>query len=118
MQFAAINGPISFTGTRFEENMISKDSTQTKVVVVYPLRFVPTYEGMTFETVAKDEARTWFSVNPVHCLRSQYIHSHKPHCHLACWGKEHLLEVPNFTSSMFKIVVFIFRGFVLFEIQE
>jgi len=49
--------------------------------------------GMTFEAVAKDEARTWFSVNPVHCLRSKYMHGDKPHCRLASWGKEHLLEV-------------------------
>merc|ERR1719183_3071987 len=49
--------------------------------------------GMTFEAVAKDEARTWFSVNPVHCLRSKYIHGDKPHCRLVSWGKEHLLEV-------------------------
>jgi len=50
-------------------------------------------EGMTFESAAKFEPRTWFSVNPVHCLRSQYIHGDKPHCHLAFFGKEHLLEV-------------------------
>jgi len=49
--------------------------------------------GMTFETAAAIEARTWFSVNPVHCLRSQYIHADKPHCRLAFFGKEHLLEV-------------------------
>jgi hypothetical protein len=46
-----------------------------------------------YESVATDEARTWFSVNPVHCLRSQYIHQHSPHhCRLAYWGKEHLLK--------------------------
>jgi len=50
-------------------------------------------EGMTFEAVAKDEARTWFAVNPVHCLRSELIHGDKPHCRLASWGKEHFLEV-------------------------
>jgi len=49
--------------------------------------------GMTFAGAAKGEARTWFSVNPVHCLRSKYIHGHAPHCYLASWGKEHLLEV-------------------------
>jgi len=50
-------------------------------------------ENMTFETIAKDESRTWFSCNPVHCLRSKYIHGDKPHCHLVFFGKEHLLEV-------------------------
>jgi len=49
--------------------------------------------GMTFKTVAAKEARTWFSVNPVHCLRSKYIHNHSPHCRLAYFGKEHLLQV-------------------------
>jgi len=50
-------------------------------------------EGMTYEAVAKAEARTWFSVNPVHCLRSKFIHQDKPYCRLATWGKEHLLEL-------------------------
>jgi hypothetical protein len=45
-----------------------------------------------YESVAKEEARTWFSVNPVHCLRSKYIHKHHKHCRLAFWGKEHLLQ--------------------------
>jgi len=45
-----------------------------------------------YESVAKEEARTWFSVNPVHCLRSKYIHKHHKHCKLAFWGKEHLLQ--------------------------
>jgi hypothetical protein len=52
----------------------------------------PENEGMTFESVAKHESRTWFSVNPVHCLRSQHIHGDKPHCRLVAFGKEHLLE--------------------------
>jgi len=47
----------------------------------------------TYETVAQTEARTWFSSNPVHCLRSKYIHKHQPYCRYAHWGKEHLLEV-------------------------
>jgi len=50
-------------------------------------------EGMTFESAAKDEARTWFASNPVHCLRSELIHGDKPHCRLTSWGKEHFLEV-------------------------
>jgi hypothetical protein len=48
--------------------------------------------GMTYAAIARDEARTWFSMNPVHCLRSKYIHSDKPHCLLCTFGKEHLLE--------------------------
>jgi hypothetical protein len=49
--------------------------------------------GMIYEAVAKTEARTWFSCNPVHCLRSLHIHQDKPHCRLAAFGKEHLLEL-------------------------
>jgi len=49
--------------------------------------------GMTFEAVAKDEPRTWFSANPIHCLRSQYMQGDKPYCRLAAYGKEHLLEL-------------------------
>jgi len=49
--------------------------------------------GMTFAAAASNEPRTWFSANPVHCLRSEYIHGHKPHCRLVANGKEHLLEV-------------------------
>jgi len=48
--------------------------------------------GQVFESVAREEARTWFSVNPVHCLRSKFIHKHKKYCRYAYWGKEHLLE--------------------------
>jgi len=50
-------------------------------------------EGLMYETVAKDEAYTWFSVNPVHCLRSKLIHKHMPYCRFVSPGKEHLLEV-------------------------
>jgi len=51
-----------------------------------------TQEGMTYETVAKDDAYTWFGTNPVHCLRSKMIHKHKPYCRFVSPGKEHLLE--------------------------
>eukprot|EP00929_Paragymnodinium_shiwhaense_P116674 TRINITY_DN8643_c0_g1_i1.p1 TRINITY_DN8643_c0_g1~~TRINITY_DN8643_c0_g1_i1.p1 ORF type:complete len:998 (+),score=150.42 TRINITY_DN8643_c0_g1_i1:77-3070(+) len=35
---------------------------------------------------------SWFSANPVHCLRSQFIHKAKPHCVHCMPGKEHLLQ--------------------------
>jgi len=50
-------------------------------------------QGMKFSDVAENEANTWFSVNPVHCLRSKHIHKDKPHCRFSSTGKEHLLEV-------------------------
>jgi hypothetical protein len=42
-----------------------------------------------FNEVAEKDAHGWFSVNPVHCLRSQYIHKHEPYSHYCSWGKEH-----------------------------
>jgi len=48
---------------------------------------------MKYETVAENTAYTWFSVNPVHCLRSKLVHKHQPYCRFASPGKEHLLEV-------------------------
>jgi len=32
---------------------------------------------------------TWFSCNPVHCLRSKLIHNHSPHCFFWIRGREH-----------------------------
>merc|ERR1719401_2872494 len=46
-----------------------------------------------YKASAEIEPRTWFSNNPVHCLRSQYVHGDKPFCRYAAVGKEHLLEV-------------------------
>merc|ERR1719440_2235529 len=59
-------------------------------------------ENMNYAAVAKTEARSWFSVNPVHCLRSAYIHQDKTPCMLCCWGKEHLLEVNEKIGCYFK----------------
>eukprot|EP00927_Polykrikos_kofoidii_P070395 TRINITY_DN6658_c0_g1_i2.p1 TRINITY_DN6658_c0_g1~~TRINITY_DN6658_c0_g1_i2.p1 ORF type:complete len:1019 (-),score=100.99 TRINITY_DN6658_c0_g1_i2:124-3141(-) len=47
----------------------------------------------TFEETARVRPMTFFSANPVHCLRSQYIYNHCPPCRLCINGKEHLLEV-------------------------
>lgn len=51
------------------------------------------HEDVQYATVAQDEPYTWFSANPVHCLRSKLIHKHRPHCQFVSPGKEHLLEV-------------------------
>jgi len=48
--------------------------------------------NMPYEAVAKVEANSWFAVNPVHCLRSKYIHKDQPYCRFSSVGKEHLLE--------------------------
>jgi hypothetical protein len=50
-------------------------------------------EGFSsYKSIAENDPYTWFSVNPVHCLRSKYIHKHSPYCRWASAGKEHLLE--------------------------
>lgn len=37
-------------------------------------------------------AQSWFSANPVHCLRSSFIYKHDPPCDFCMAGKEHLLR--------------------------
>jgi hypothetical protein len=51
-----------------------------------------TTKDKQYKDVAKNEAYSWFSVNPVHCLRSQLLHKHEPYCRFVSPGKEHLLE--------------------------
>jgi len=49
-----------------------------------------------FKDVAEELACSWFTSNPIHCLRSKVIHNHSPHCMYWVSGKEHLQEVnPN-----------------------
>jgi hypothetical protein len=45
----------------------------------------------TFEDVASKMPRTWFTLNPVHCLRSAYIYGRPQPCLYAVRGKEHLV---------------------------
>lgn len=59
-------------------------------------------EGMRYVAVATDDAYSWFSVNPVHCLRSKFIHEHKPYCRFVSPGKEHLLEVNDKIGCYFE----------------
>lgn len=35
----------------------------------------------------------WFTVNPVHCLRSKYVHRHQPPCVFFMKGKDHFLKL-------------------------
>jgi len=45
-----------------------------------------------FKDVAEELACSWFTSNPIHCLRSKVIHNHSPHCMFWESGKEHLQE--------------------------
>jgi len=46
----------------------------------------------TYATVAAYTASTWFSSNPVHCLRSKYIYGHSPPCGHYVRGREYRLR--------------------------
>jgi hypothetical protein len=63
------------------------------LVPILGKRVKDTQPNAKYEDIARIDPKTWFSTNPVHCLRSKHIHAHKPFCHYAAIGKEHLLEV-------------------------
>jgi len=50
-------------------------------------------EIVPYEQVNRQHPRSWFSCNPVHCLRSHYIYKHKTPCMFFINGREHLLAV-------------------------
>lgn len=47
---------------------------------------------LPYEKVAKENPSSWFSANPVHCLRSKYLKGDDPPCHFFFIGKEYLLQ--------------------------
>jgi len=47
---------------------------------------------VSYEEVAKTCAANFFNMNPVHCLRSKFIHKQSPPCVFYAKGKEHVLE--------------------------
>ncbi|CAE7752976.1 unnamed protein product [Symbiodinium sp. CCMP2592] len=53
-----------------------------------------------YSEVAKIFPGNFFNMNPVHCLRSRYLHNHHPPCIFYQIGKEHLLE-PNPKLGLF-----------------
>jgi len=50
-------------------------------------------DAKTYREVNQGIAASWFSTNPVHCLRSQKIFKHAPSCTYLFMGKEHVLQV-------------------------
>jgi len=50
-------------------------------------------ETNTFQDCASATACSWFTANPVHCLRSKYTHGDEPECILYLPGKEHCQKV-------------------------
>jgi len=49
------------------------------------------YPKTSYSECARRLAHSWFSVNPVHCLRSEWIYEHEPPWVFSRGGKEHLL---------------------------
>jgi hypothetical protein len=50
-------------------------------------------ETTTFKDCASVTACSWFTCNPVHCLRSKYKYKHSPECMYYVPGKDHCLKV-------------------------
>lgn len=65
-------------------------------------RFTHTQASDDFATVAARTPCSWFNANPVHCLRSKYIHKHSPPCMVHVTGKEHLLKANPEIHSHFE----------------
>jgi len=57
---------------------------------------------MSYEDIAVLYPASWFSTNPVHCLRSQVMYQHAPPCIYYHIGKEHLLEVNREIGCFYK----------------
>jgi len=60
------------------------------------------HAGKVFKDVAEEKACSWFTSNPVHCLRSKFITKDEPHCMFWVSGKEHLLEVNEKINCYFQ----------------
>jgi len=66
-----------------------------------PLFGVETTVGVEhYKECAKEFPCSWFSANPVHCLRSKYLMEHQPACDFHMMGKGHLLR-QNFDMHLY-----------------
>jgi len=57
---------------------------------------------LTYKELNSSVAQGWFSVNPIHCLRSEHIYEHTPPCRYFVGGREQLLEVNEKIGCYFK----------------
>jgi len=53
----------------------------------------PELDELSYKDVAQTLPASWFSTNPIHCLRSRLIYKHTPPCVYLHPGKEHILMV-------------------------
>lgn len=73
----------------------------TLVPLLSRTRHVPS-EG-NYNDCAQNIACSWFTANPVHCLRSKYIYQHDPPCGPHIVGKEHLLRYNEAAGQFFEL---------------
>merc|ERR1719253_231620 len=64
----------------------------------------------TYGDAAAISPRTWFSVNPVHCLRSKHYFQHDPPCDFYARGKEHNMRANPEIGSFYDAGSFIDDG--------
>eukprot|EP00931_Biecheleriopsis_adriatica_P035637 TRINITY_DN20529_c0_g1_i1.p1 TRINITY_DN20529_c0_g1~~TRINITY_DN20529_c0_g1_i1.p1 ORF type:complete len:1001 (-),score=225.18 TRINITY_DN20529_c0_g1_i1:66-2657(-) len=55
-----------------------------------------------YKSVSERLACSWFTSNPIYCLRSQYFYQHDPPCTYYLPGKEHLMQVHEEIGLYFK----------------
>ena len=72
--------------------------------------FIPCFEladepddddNRSFSDIAKFQPCTWFTTNPVHCLRSRYLLNHQPPCTYWFLGKNYLLQADDKRNTHF-----------------
>jgi hypothetical protein len=59
-------------------------------------------KGITYEKYSGDHPCSFFSSNPINCLRSHLIYGHQPSCSFHEVGKEHLMEASWAIGCYFK----------------
>jgi hypothetical protein len=59
-------------------------------------------EEVSFADIAKNKACTWFTANPIHCLRSKHFHKHSPAMQYFFLGKEHHMKVNKEIGCFFE----------------
>jgi len=57
---------------------------------------------ITFKHVSEVNPVSWFTTNPVHCLRSEHIYGHQPPCRYLISGKEHLIDANPSIGCFFR----------------
>jgi hypothetical protein len=74
------------------------------VVPLFGLQMVEEEElkDMTYADVNQQEPAFWFVINPIHCLRSEFIYKHDPPCGFLHPGKDYLLRVNEDIGCFFE----------------